>query len=79
METLLLSNYGLKWNTAQELAPGEVYAAISRAYRQHLEALESQQADKSLRTAASLLRGVLEGGQGGGQGNLQRHLQHVVV
>lgn len=79
LETLLLSNYGLRWNMAKDLAPGAVYSAINTAYRQHLDSIIDMDDAKQparmdpLQRAASLLRGVLEEGNGregssGGQG-----------
>lgn len=62
METLLLTAYGLKWNLAKQLGPGDVYGAIHRACREHLESIEAQSPHPPLKQAASMLRDVLESG-----------------
>lgn len=59
VETLLLTNYGLKWNMAQGLAPGQVYVTINEAFKRHLDELEQMPASPMQR-AASLVRAVLD-------------------
>ena len=58
-DTLLLSSYGLKWNTAADLPPGEVYSRMFGAYKQHLEQL-AQLPHGPMQQAAALVKNVLD-------------------